>query len=154
MGYRTRHIDRIAEGGPGFDRTITASKAAPPGARHLSPAKTRTELGQTEGAGMPGATLGLQPQDPTIATALKAQGYATGQFAKRTTWVTATSTFLTTHGSSQSSSATCITSTPKRDPSCPTIRRTRRSGRSSGRAGFLQTGPTRMAPSASRTPGR
>src|SRR5690242_17704203 len=31
---------------------------------------------------MPGATLGLQPQDPTIATALKAQGYATGQFGK------------------------------------------------------------------------
>src|SRR5690242_12081439 len=31
---------------------------------------------------MPGATLGLQPQDPTIATALKSQGYATGQFGK------------------------------------------------------------------------
>jgi arylsulfatase A-like enzyme len=32
--------------------------------------------------GMPGATLGLHAEDPTIATALKAQGYATGQFGK------------------------------------------------------------------------
>ena len=31
---------------------------------------------------MPGAATGLQPDDPTIATALKAQGYATGQFGK------------------------------------------------------------------------
>ena len=31
---------------------------------------------------MPGAPLGLQAEDPTIATALKAQGYATGQFGK------------------------------------------------------------------------
>src|SRR6202012_1171801 len=32
--------------------------------------------------GLPGAPLGLQAQDPTIATALQAQGYATGQFGK------------------------------------------------------------------------
>ena len=31
---------------------------------------------------MPGADIGLQAEDPTIATALKAQGYATGQFGK------------------------------------------------------------------------
>ena len=31
---------------------------------------------------MPGATIGLQAEDPTIATALKAHGYATGQFGK------------------------------------------------------------------------
>jgi arylsulfatase len=31
---------------------------------------------------MPGAPIGLQPEDPTIATALKAHGYATGQFGK------------------------------------------------------------------------
>jgi arylsulfatase len=31
---------------------------------------------------MPGAPLGLQAEDPTIATALKSQGYATGQFGK------------------------------------------------------------------------
>jgi arylsulfatase A-like enzyme len=31
---------------------------------------------------MPGANLGLRDTDPTIATALKGQGYATGQFGK------------------------------------------------------------------------
>ncbi len=32
--------------------------------------------------GLPGAKTGLQPEDPTIAELLKAQGYATGQFGK------------------------------------------------------------------------
>ena len=32
--------------------------------------------------GLPGAEIGLRPEDPTIATALKAHGYATGQFGK------------------------------------------------------------------------
>jgi len=32
--------------------------------------------------GMPGADLGLQPEDPTIADLLKPLGYRTGQFGK------------------------------------------------------------------------
>ena len=32
--------------------------------------------------GLPGATLGLQKEDPTIAELLKPLGYATGQFGK------------------------------------------------------------------------
>ena len=32
--------------------------------------------------GLPGADLGLQPEDPTIAELLKPLGYATGQFGK------------------------------------------------------------------------
>jgi arylsulfatase len=32
--------------------------------------------------GLPGADLGIREEDPTIATVLKAQGYATGQFGK------------------------------------------------------------------------
>ena len=32
--------------------------------------------------GLPGATLGLQKEDPTIAELLKPHGYATGQFGK------------------------------------------------------------------------
>ena len=31
---------------------------------------------------IPGASVGLQPEDPTIAELLKNQGYATGQFGK------------------------------------------------------------------------
>ncbi len=34
--------------------------------------------------GLPGAEQGLQPQDITMATALKDMGYATGQFGKTT----------------------------------------------------------------------
>jgi arylsulfatase A-like enzyme len=32
--------------------------------------------------GLPGAAVGLQKEDPTIAELLKARGYATGQFGK------------------------------------------------------------------------
>jgi arylsulfatase A-like enzyme len=32
--------------------------------------------------GLPGATLGLQKEDPTVAVLLKPLGYATGQFGK------------------------------------------------------------------------
>ena len=32
--------------------------------------------------GLPGAENGMRPEDPTIATVLKNQGYATGQFGK------------------------------------------------------------------------
>jgi arylsulfatase A-like enzyme len=46
-----------------------------------SPARTRTAPGSPR-SGFPGADIGIRPEDPTIATALKAQGYATGQFGK------------------------------------------------------------------------
>ena len=80
MGYRTRHIDRIAEEGVRFtdyygEQSCTAGRAA------FITGQNPYRTGLTK-VGMPGATLGLQPQDPTIATALKAQGYATGQFGK------------------------------------------------------------------------
>jgi arylsulfatase A-like enzyme len=32
--------------------------------------------------GFPGSDIGLRAEDPTMATALKAEGYATGQFGK------------------------------------------------------------------------
>ena len=80
MGYRTRNIDRIAEEGVRFtdyygEQSCTAGRAA------FITGQNPYRTGLTK-VGMPGATLGLQPQDPTIATALKAQGYATGQFGK------------------------------------------------------------------------
>ncbi len=80
MGYRTRNIDRIAEEGVRFtdhygEQSCTAGRAA------FITGQNPYRTGLTK-VGLPGATLGLQPQDPTIATALKAQGYATGQFGK------------------------------------------------------------------------
>ena len=80
MGYRTRNIDRIANEGVRFtdyygEQSCTAGRAA------FITGQNPYRTGLTK-VGMPGATLGLQPEDPTIATALKAQGYATGQFGK------------------------------------------------------------------------
>src|ERR1700755_2063624 len=80
MGYRTKNIDRIASEGARFtdyygEQSCTAGRAA------FITGQNPYRTGLTK-VGMPGATLGLQPEDPTIATALKAQGYATGQFGK------------------------------------------------------------------------
>jgi arylsulfatase len=80
MGYRTPNIDRIGDEGIRFtdyygEQSCTAGRAA--FICGQNPART----GLTK-VGLPGAELGLQPEDPTIATALKAQGYATGQFGK------------------------------------------------------------------------
>jgi arylsulfatase A-like enzyme len=80
MGYRTPNIDRIAEEGVRFtdyygEQSCTAGRAA------FICGQNPIRTGLTK-VGMPGATVGLQPGDPTIATALKAHGYATGQFGK------------------------------------------------------------------------
>jgi arylsulfatase A-like enzyme len=80
MGYRTRNIDRIAAEGVRFtdyygEQSCTAGRAA------FICGQNPIRTGLTK-VGMPGAPLGLQAEDPTIATALKAQGYATGQFGK------------------------------------------------------------------------
>ena len=150
MGYRTRNIDRVASEGVRFtdyygEQSCTAGRAA------FITGQNPYRTGLTK-VGLPGAPLGLQPQDPTIAKALKAQGYATGQFGKN--HLGDRDEHLPTMHGFDESSATCITSTPKRNPSCPTIRKTRRSGRSSGRAACCTPASTRTAPSASRTPAR
>jgi arylsulfatase A-like enzyme len=80
MGYRTRNIDRIADEGARFtdyygEQSCTAGRAA------FITGQNPYRAGLTK-VGMPGADLGLRAEDPTIATALKAQGYATGQFGK------------------------------------------------------------------------
>ena len=80
MGYRTPNIDRIAAEGAMFtdyygEQSCTAGRAA------FITGQNPYRTGLTK-VGLPGATLGLQAEDPTIATALKAQGYATGQFGK------------------------------------------------------------------------
>ena len=151
MGYRTPNIDRIAAEGAMFtdyygEQSCTAGRAA------FITGQYSYRTGLTK-VGLPGAQLGLQAEDPTIATALKAQGYATGQFGKN--HLGDRDEHLPTHAlASTSSSATSITSTPKRNPSSPTIRRIRSSARSSARAACYTPTPTATAPSASRTPAR
>ncbi len=80
MGYRTPNIDRIADEGVLFtdsygEQSCTAGRSA----FILGQIPFRTGLTKV---GMPGADLGLQPEDPTIAELLKPLGYATGQFGK------------------------------------------------------------------------
>ena len=80
MGYRTPNIDRIAREGMMFtdyyaEQSCTAGRSA----FITGIATLRTGLSKV---GAPGATLGLQAKDPTIAELLKPLGYATGQFGK------------------------------------------------------------------------
>ncbi|PPD42954.1 MAG: arylsulfatase [Methylocystis sp.] len=80
MGYKTPNIDRIAKEGLSFtdyygQQSCTAGRAAFIGGN--VPVRT----GMTK-VGLPGAKEGWQKTDVTVATVLKSQGYATGQFGK------------------------------------------------------------------------
>jgi arylsulfatase A-like enzyme len=80
MGYRTPNIDRIAREGAMFtdwygQQSCTAGRAA------FITGQSPIRTGLTK-VGLPGADVGLRPQDPTIAELLKPLGYATGQFGK------------------------------------------------------------------------
>jgi arylsulfatase A-like enzyme len=80
MGYRTPNIDRVAHEGLIFtdyygEQSCTAGRASFITGQH----GMRTGLTKV---GLPGATLGLRKEDPTIAELLKPLGYATGQFGK------------------------------------------------------------------------
>jgi arylsulfatase len=80
MGYKTPNIDRIAKEGVGFtdyygQQSCTAGRAA------FISGSVPVRSGMTK-VGMPGAKEGWQKTDCTMATVLKSQGYATGQFGK------------------------------------------------------------------------
>ena len=80
MGYRTPNIDRIAAEGMMFtdyygEQSCTAGRSS----FIMGQSVFRTGLSKV---GLPGAELGMQEEDPTIAALLAAQGYATGQFGK------------------------------------------------------------------------
>ncbi len=80
MGFHTPNIDRIAHEGMIFtdyyaEQSCTAGRAS------FITGQSGLRTGMTK-VGLPGASVGLQKEDPTIATLLKAQGYATGQFGK------------------------------------------------------------------------
>ncbi|HBE68338.1 MAG TPA: arylsulfatase [Planctomycetaceae bacterium] len=80
MGYRTPNIDRVAREGMMFtdyyaEQSCTAGRASFIMGQH----GMRTGLTKV---GLPGAAVGMQKEDPTIAGLLKNHGYATGQFGK------------------------------------------------------------------------
>ena len=80
MGYQTPNIDRIAREGIEFtdfyaQQSCTAGRAA------FITGQNPVRTGLTK-VGIPGSTVGLSGEDPTIAELLKPLGYATGQFGK------------------------------------------------------------------------
>ena len=80
MGYKTPNIDRLAHEGTLFtdwygQQSCTAGRAS------FITGQSPIRTGLTK-VGIPGSTLGLQPEDPTIAELLKPQGYVCGQFGK------------------------------------------------------------------------
>ncbi len=80
MGYQTPNIDRVAKEGMLFtDHYAEQSCTAGRSSFITGQSVLRTGLSKV---GMPGAELGMQPEDPTIAELLKPLGYATGQFGK------------------------------------------------------------------------
>ncbi len=80
MGYQTPNIDRIANEGMLFtdyygDQSCTAGRSS------FITGQSPFRTGLTK-VGVPGAELGIQAKDPTIAELLKPEGYMTGQFGK------------------------------------------------------------------------
>jgi arylsulfatase len=80
MGYRTPHIDRLAQEGVLFtdyygQQSCTAGRAA------FVTGQNPLRTGLTK-VGIPGAKVGISGEDPTIADLLRPLGYATGQFGK------------------------------------------------------------------------
>ncbi|MFG6082051.1 arylsulfatase [Paracoccus litorisediminis] len=80
VGYMTPNIDRIAVEGMKFtdyygENSCTAGRSS------FITGQTPKRTGLSK-VGIPGAPVGLQDRDVTIAQALKPLGYATGQFGK------------------------------------------------------------------------
>src|SRR5262249_9174161 len=80
MGYKTPNIDRVAKEGMMFtdyyaEQSCTAGRST----FITGQCTLRTGLSKV---GLPGATVGLQVRDATLAELLKPLGYATGQFGK------------------------------------------------------------------------
>jgi arylsulfatase len=80
VGYRTPNIDRIAKDGILFT-DYYAENSCTAGRSSFITGQTPLRTGLSK-VGAPGAPVGLQKGDITIAQALKPLGYATGQFGK------------------------------------------------------------------------
>ncbi len=80
MGYKTPNIDRIGAEGALFtdwygEQSCTAGRAA------FITGQSPIRTGLTK-VGLPGADVGLRPEDPSVAEFMKSLGYNTGQFGK------------------------------------------------------------------------
>jgi len=80
MGYKTPNIDRIAKEGMLFtdyyaEQSCTAGRSA------FITGQSVIRTGMSK-VGVPGAKLGIQKEDPTLAELLRPLGYTTGQFGK------------------------------------------------------------------------
>lgn len=80
VGYRTPNIDRVAKEGMIFT-DYYAENSCTAGRSSFITGQTPLRTGLSK-VGAPGASVGLQKTDITIAEALKPLGYATGQFGK------------------------------------------------------------------------
>jgi arylsulfatase len=80
MGFRTPNIDRIANEGAIFS-TYYGQQSCTAGRAAFITGQCPFRTGLTK-VGLPGATVGLQKEDPTIAEMLKPLGYMCGQFGK------------------------------------------------------------------------
>ena len=80
VGYQTPNIDRIANEGAMFT-DYYAENSCTAGRSSFITGQTPWRTGLSK-VGIPGAPVGLQARDVTMAQALKALGYATGQFGK------------------------------------------------------------------------
>src|SRR3974390_319653 len=80
MAGRTPNLDRMASEGTRFTDYYAEARCTAGRANFITgELPIRTGLTRVEQAG---ATIGMPAQAPTIATALKSMGYATGQFGK------------------------------------------------------------------------
>jgi arylsulfatase len=80
MGFKTPNIDRIANEGA-IMSTYYGQQSCTAGRAAFITGQCPFRTGLTK-VGLPGATVGLQKEDPTIAEMLKPLGYMCGQFGK------------------------------------------------------------------------
>jgi arylsulfatase A-like enzyme len=88
MGYRTPNIDRVANEG-GLFTDYYSQQSCTAGRACFITGQNPIRTGLTK-VGMPGATVGLQAEDPTIAEFLKPLAMLPASLV-RTIWATATS---------------------------------------------------------------
>ncbi len=81
MAGRTPNLDRLAAEGIRFSPTTMRRRVARPDARNFITGQLPIRTGLTT-VGQAGAKIGMPAEAPTIATALRSMGYATGQFGK------------------------------------------------------------------------